>query len=113
MKPEEQAQAAALLKPLNGEEQDALDELGGLMSAGQIKTNRLACLRGIVRNIKAGDFMLSYGVKYRADREQARGAQPVEAAPKEDAVAVLREHARMLGVPEDEYFTRFLPKMST
>jgi phage replication O-like protein O len=104
----QRTEAERLVAPLNGAAQDALDEIAGMMAAGAIKTDPLACLRGIVRHIQAGDFGLNHGAKIRAARERADSAPPptpASAAPNTEAI--LRRHAQLLGVPEDDYLSRF------
>lgn len=104
----EREEAARIVAPLDGAAQDALDELAGLMADGAIKTNKLACLRGIVRNIEAGDFGLNHGAKIRDARERYLSRPPAAPASSPvDTEAVLRRHAQMLGVSADDYLARF------
>ncbi len=75
-----------MLKPVNGQAQALLDELAGLMKAGTIRISPLACLRGMVRKAKAGEFTSEYGVKIAKVRlkraENERRLLAVEIKPK-------------------------------
>jgi len=104
----EQEQAARIVAPLNGAAQDALDEIAGMIADGAIKTNKLACLSGIVRNIAAGDFTMNHGAKIRDRRQRDAGASsPTPEPAPVDTEAILRRHAQMLGIPEDDYLAQF------
>jgi len=109
----EQEQAARIVAPLNGAAQDALDEIAGMIADGAIKTNKLACLSGIVRNIAAGDFTMNHGAKIRDRRQRdhrqrdAGTSSPTPEPAPVDTEAILRRHAQMLGIPEDDYLAQF------
>lgn len=101
----EQEQAAYLVAQAPDQAQALLDELAGLMAANRIKVGPLALLRGLVSRAAAGTFCPECGLKVRQQREAAR-QRPEAAAPAVDHRAVLRGHARLLGVDEEEYLAR-------
>lgn len=91
------------MEPCNGEAQAVLDELSALMQAGSIRVSPLSCLRGLARRVGEGTFVPEAGIKVRERRDKR---QVHEQQAKPDTSDVLRQHARMLGVPEDEYLQR-------
>jgi len=77
-----------------------LDELAALMQAGSIRVSALSCLRGLARRVGEGTFVPEAGIKVREQREKQVSLEPEE---KPSLEAVLRDHARLLGIPADEY----------
>ena len=100
----EQRQAHELVKPLNGQAQDVLDELAGLMQLKQIRVSPIACLRGMVRKAQEGLFTLEAGESVRKARERPESESEPQPEPSTDDV--IAEHARLLGIPVEEYRER-------
>jgi phage replication O-like protein O len=100
----EQRQAQELVEPLNGQAQDVLDELAGLMRLKQIRVSPIACLRGMVRKAQEGLFTFEAGESVRKAREQPE--KEAEHPPEPSTDDVIAEHARLLGIPVEEYRER-------
>ena len=99
----ERQAAARILDDCNGHAQEILDELAALMRADRITVSPLSCLAGMARRAKQGTFTPEAGISITA----ARSRRQAETRKAPDPVAVLREHARLLGVDETSYVAQF------
>ncbi|RMD69287.1 MAG: hypothetical protein D6819_07365 [Gammaproteobacteria bacterium] len=83
--------------------QPVLDELAGLMQGGRIRAGPLAVLRGLVKRAREGTFEPELGMAVA----RAREARETRAPPPPATRDVLAEHARLMGVPVEEYLQRW------
>ena len=101
--------AKELLAGTGGHAQAILDVLQAAIRAGEIRKSSLAVLSGLVRRWRAGTFDPIPGqhiAESRAKYEVHKETQQKQERSTED---ILRDHARMLGVPEDEYLEQMTP----
>ena len=101
--------AAELLEGTGEHAQAILDVLQAAIRAGEIRKSSLAVLSGLVRRWRAGTFDPIPGqhiAENRAKYEVHKETQKKQERSTED---ILRDHARMLGVPEDEYLEQMSP----
>jgi len=101
--------AAALLAGTGEHAQAILDVLQAAIRAGEIRKSSLAVLSGLVRRWRVGTFDPIPGqhiAENRAKYEAHRIKQKQQERSTED---ILRDHARMLGVPEEEYLEQMTP----
>ena len=101
--------AAALLAGTGEHAQAILDVLQAAIRAGEIRKSSLAVLSGLVRRWRVGTFDPIPGqhiAENRAKYEAHRIKQKQQERSTED---ILRDHARMLGVPEEEYLEQMSP----
>lgn len=89
---------------LESHRQEILDVLAASIAAGEIRKSPLACLGGLIRRFQAGSFDPSTGLHIAEKREVV--ARSVSSQREKSTQEVLREHARLSGVPEDEYLRR-------
>lgn len=104
--PDEQEEAARMLKAVNGQAQQLLDELAGQLKAKEIK-NPLGYLRGLIAKAKEGRFSATAGIKVRESRKQRarieasikaseeRASKPLE-GPRREGVGKQLEELRKL-----------------
>jgi len=101
--------AASLLAGTGDHAQAILDVLQAAIRAGEIRKSSLAVLSGLVRRWRVGTFDPLPGqhiAENRAKYEVHKETQKKQERSTED---ILRDHARMLGVPEDEYLEQMSP----
>jgi DnaA N-terminal domain len=90
--PDEQEKAARMLKAVNGQAQQLLDELAGQLKAKEIR-NPLGYLRGLIAKARAGKFSATVGIKVGEIRKQSmEGASK----PEQKRSQVWEEHREEL-----------------
>ena len=105
-----QRQKAKELLAETGEHAQAiLDVLQAAIRAGEIRKSSLAVLSGLVRRWRAGSFDPLPGQHIAESRAKYEAHRTIQKKQERSTEDILRDHARMLGVPEDEYLEQMTP----
>lgn len=99
----ERREASAMLDEVGEDAQAVLDVLQAAIEAGQVRKTRIAMLAALVRRWRQGAFDPTPGRKVAERRERRASKTPHAPRAAPSTTAVLREHARLRGIPEDEY----------
>mgnify|MGYP001827931141 FL=1 len=95
--------ATELLEGTGEQAQPILDVLQAAIRAGEIRKSSLAVLSGLVRRWRAGSFDPLPGQHIAENRAKYEAHRTIQKKQERSTEDILRDHARMLGVPEDEY----------
>lgn len=101
--------AADLLSGTGDHAQAILDVLQAAIRAGEIRKSSLAVLSGLVRRWRAGTFDPIPGQHIAESRAKYAVHKETQQRQEHSTEDILRDHARMLGVPEDEYLEQLIP----
>lgn len=83
------------------QQQAVLDVLAASIEAGSIRKSALACLGGLIRRFKAGSFDPTPGLHIAERREKQ--VQQLNKTKPPSTDEVLRQHAKLRGIPETDY----------
>ncbi|MGB5280132.1 MAG: replication protein [Arenicellales bacterium] len=101
--------AADLLSETGEHAQAILDVLQAAISAREIRKSSMAVLTGLIRRWRAGSFDPLPGLHIAERRLKYSAHKEILQQQVRSTEDILRDHARLLGVAEDEYLEQMAP----